>query len=149
MFVVVDFDALAQASDFRIERRQVVFLCRMQDWKLGSLRHQFASRLPHSQTDWAIDDTHTHTTTHMHTHTYTHTYGRDLYLVKPTLGLPKEFPAPDKSWRNCCNPTPTWPHQGHKVPYLVPRTTDNLLALWPDSGYRTHASGVYSVTTKS
>ena len=27
MFVVVNFDALAQASDIRIERRQVVFLC--------------------------------------------------------------------------------------------------------------------------
>ena len=26
MFVVVNFDALAQASDIRIERRQVVFL---------------------------------------------------------------------------------------------------------------------------
>ena len=27
IFVVVNFDALAQASDIRIERRQVVFLC--------------------------------------------------------------------------------------------------------------------------
>ena len=27
MFVVVNFDALAQASDIQIERRQVVFLC--------------------------------------------------------------------------------------------------------------------------
>ena len=31
MFVVVNFDALVQASDIRIERRQVVFLCWMQD----------------------------------------------------------------------------------------------------------------------
>ena len=31
MFVVVNFDALAQASDIRIERRQVVYLCWMQD----------------------------------------------------------------------------------------------------------------------
>ena len=31
MFVVVNFDALAQASDFRIARRQVVFLCWEQD----------------------------------------------------------------------------------------------------------------------
>ena len=31
MFAVVNFDALAQASDIRIERRQVVFLCWMQD----------------------------------------------------------------------------------------------------------------------
>ena len=30
MFVVVNFDALAQASDIQIERRQVVFLCWMQ-----------------------------------------------------------------------------------------------------------------------
>ena len=28
---VVNFDALAQASDFQMERRQVVFLCWMQD----------------------------------------------------------------------------------------------------------------------
>ena len=27
MFVVVNFDALAQASDIRIETRQIVFLC--------------------------------------------------------------------------------------------------------------------------
>ena len=31
MFVVVNFDALAQASDIRIARRQVVFLCWRQD----------------------------------------------------------------------------------------------------------------------
>ena len=36
IFVVVNFDALAQASDIQIERRQVVFLCRIQDWNLGS-----------------------------------------------------------------------------------------------------------------
>ena len=31
MFAVANFDALAQASDIQIERRQVVFLCWMQD----------------------------------------------------------------------------------------------------------------------
>ena len=31
LFVVVNFDALAQASDIQIERRHVVFLCCMQD----------------------------------------------------------------------------------------------------------------------
>ena len=36
IFVVVNFDALAQVSDIQIERRQVVFLCRMQDWNPGS-----------------------------------------------------------------------------------------------------------------
>ena len=45
MFFVVHFDAPAQTSDFRIERRQVVFLY----WKLvsksGRLRHQIASWL--------------------------------------------------------------------------------------------------------
>ena len=36
IFVVVNFDALAQASDIQIERRQVVFLCRIQDLNPGS-----------------------------------------------------------------------------------------------------------------
>ena len=35
VFVVVNFDALAQASDIQIERRQVVFLCWMQDLNPG------------------------------------------------------------------------------------------------------------------
>ena len=36
IFVVVNFDALAQASDIQIERRQVVFLGRMLNWNPGS-----------------------------------------------------------------------------------------------------------------
>ena len=36
IFVVFNFDALAQASDIQIERRQVVFLCWMQDLNPGS-----------------------------------------------------------------------------------------------------------------
>ena len=35
MLVVVNFDALTQASDIQIERRQVVFLCWMQDLNPG------------------------------------------------------------------------------------------------------------------
>ena len=35
IFVVVNFDALAQASDIQIERRQVLFLCWMQDLNPG------------------------------------------------------------------------------------------------------------------
>ena len=35
IFVVNNFDALAQASDIQIERRQVVFLCSMQDLNPG------------------------------------------------------------------------------------------------------------------
>ena len=42
MFVVVKFDALAQASDFRMERRHDVFLWWMRDLELGSLGHQIA-----------------------------------------------------------------------------------------------------------
>ena len=57
IFVVVNFDALAQASDIRIERRQVVFLCWRQDSNPEGLRHLFASRLNACwQTDWAIED---------------------------------------------------------------------------------------------
>ena len=36
IFVAVNFDTLAQASDIRIERRQVVFLCWIQDSNPGS-----------------------------------------------------------------------------------------------------------------
>ena len=38
--VLFNFDALAQASDFRIERREAIFLCWMQDSNVGNLRHQ-------------------------------------------------------------------------------------------------------------
>ena len=56
IFVVVNFDALAQASDIQIERRQVVFLCRMQDLNPGS-QTPITSRLNAPwQTDWAIED---------------------------------------------------------------------------------------------
>ena len=54
MFVVVDFDALAQASDFKIKRRQVVFLCWMQNLNQG-LWNLISSRLnARWQTDWAM-----------------------------------------------------------------------------------------------
>ena len=57
IFVVVNFDALAQASDFRIERRQVVFLCWMQVSNPGGLWNPTSSRLnAYWQTDWAIED---------------------------------------------------------------------------------------------
>ena len=57
IFVVVNFDALAQASDFRIERRQVVFLCWMQDSNPEGLWNPIFSRLNACwQTDWAIKD---------------------------------------------------------------------------------------------
>ena len=53
---VANFDALAQASEFRNERRNVVFLCWMQDSNQG-LWNQTSSRLNASwKTDWAIED---------------------------------------------------------------------------------------------
>ena len=56
MFVVVNFDALAQASDIPIEKRQIVFLCCMQDANLIISRHLFARWLnAQSQTNWAIE----------------------------------------------------------------------------------------------
>ena len=52
MFIVVNFDALAQASDFKIERRQVIFLCWMQDLTQG-LWNRISSRLnARWQADW-------------------------------------------------------------------------------------------------
>ena len=57
IFVVVNFDDLAQASDFQIERRQVVFLCWMQDSNPEGLWNPIFSRLNACwQTDWAIED---------------------------------------------------------------------------------------------
>ena len=56
ILVVVNFDALAQASDFRIEMRQVVFLCWMQDSNPEGLWNPISSRLNACwQTDWAIE----------------------------------------------------------------------------------------------
>ena len=57
VFVVVTCDALAQASDFRIEKRRVVFLCWMQDSNPEGLWNRISSRLnAHSHTDWDIEN---------------------------------------------------------------------------------------------
>ena len=56
-YILVNFDALALASDFRIERRQIVFLCWMQDSNPKGLWNPISSRLNACwQTDWAIED---------------------------------------------------------------------------------------------
>ena len=56
MFVVVNFDALAQATDFQIERREVVVLCWMQDLNQG-FWNRISSRLnAHWQTDCTIEN---------------------------------------------------------------------------------------------
>ena len=61
----------------------------------------------------------------------------------------QEISAPDQGWGGCDNPTTNWPYQGHKIPYLVPRTTNCLPALWPDSDNWAHTPGMHSVATKS
>ena len=54
MFAVVNFHALAQESDIRIERRQIIILCWMQD---SNPRSQIPNRQQTEwQTDWAIED---------------------------------------------------------------------------------------------
>ena len=58
IFVAVNFDALAQASDFRIERRQDFFLCWMQDSNPEGIWNPIFSRLN------ACWQTHTKTFTH-------------------------------------------------------------------------------------
>ena len=45
MFLVVNFDSLIRASNVQIKTRQIVFLCWVQDFKLGILWH-------HLPADW-------------------------------------------------------------------------------------------------
>ena len=74
-------------------------------------------------------------------------HGRDLYLVKATLGQPKKFQH--QSWRGCDHPTSNWPYQGHQVPYLVPRTTSCLSPLWSNIEHWPYAPRVCSITGMS
>ena len=56
IFAVVNFDVLAKANDIQIERRQVVFLCWMQDSSPEDLWNPISSTLNACwQTHWAID----------------------------------------------------------------------------------------------
>ena len=76
-------------------------------------------------------------------------HGRDLYLLKPTLGPPKRFRHLTRAEEVVITWLPNWPYQDHKIPYLVLRTTNCLPALWPDSDNWAHTPGMYSVATKS
>ena len=56
LFVAVNFDALAQESDVRFVRKQVVYPCWMQDSNPEGLWNRISSRLnARWQTDWAIE----------------------------------------------------------------------------------------------
>ena len=99
IFVVVNFDVLSQASDFRIGRRQAVFLCWMQIWtqRVVSETQSPADWMPANKPTelsriklktWTRLPVHTH-----HTHianawlyqvaTHTHTYIHCICLVVP------------------------------------------------------------------
>ena len=78
-----------------------------------------------------------------------YTWYRSVSPPETNTRTTQEISAPHQSWGGCDNPTPNWPYQGHKVPYLVPGTTNCLPALWPDSDDWAHTPGMYSVATKS
>ena len=60
-------------------------------------------------------------------------HGRDLYLLKPTLGPTKRSRHLTRAEEVVVTRLRIGHNQGHKIPYLVPRTTNCLPALWPDS----------------
>ena len=69
MFVVVNFDALAQASDIRIERRQVVFFC----WRQDS--NPSGSQTPNrQQTECPSVGPPVHPSVRIYVYIYIHTY---------------------------------------------------------------------------
>ena len=73
-------------------------------------------------------------------------HGRDLYLVKPTLGPPKKFQHLTRAEEVVIT---RLPYQGHQIPYLVPRTADWLSPLWPNTDHWPYAAGVCTVTGMS
>ena len=58
------------------------------------------------------------------------------------IGITEEIPALNQSWRGRNHSTSNWPYQGHKVPYLVPRTADCLSTLWSNTEHWPYAPGV-------
>ena len=75
-------------------------------------------------------------------------HGRDRYLLKPTHGPPKKF----KHLRRAEEVVITRLRIGHTKAtksHLVPRTTNCLSALWPDSDHWAYAPGMYCVTANS
>ena len=64
-------------------------------------------------------------------------------------GNSKEIPAFNQTWRGCNHPTSNWSYKGHKVPYLVQRTTVCLSPLWSNIEHWPYAPRVCSVTGMS
>ena len=69
-------------------------------------------------------------------------HGRDLYLVKPTLGPPKKFQHLTRAEVVVI----TRLRIGHQIPYLVPRTTNWLSPLWSNTDHWPNAAGMCIVT---
>ena len=76
-------------------------------------------------------------------------HSRYLYLLKATLGPPKRFRHLTRAEEVVITWLRIGHYQGHKIPYLVPRTINCLPALWPDSDSWAHTPWMYSVATKS
>ena len=73
-------------------------------------------------------------------------HGRDLYIVKPTLGPPKQFQHITRAKEVVIIRLRKWPYQGHQIPYLVAKTADWLSPLWSNTDHWPHAAGVCIVT---
>ena len=83
---VVDFEALAQASDIQIERDKLSVSAKCKIWTQG-LRHQIASRLnARWQSDWALED-----------------QTKKLKLDSPSLGSASIQPTRLQSKENSCD----------------------------------------------
>ena len=78
-----------------------------------------------------------------------HVFVSAVYQATVALTEIKEIPVLNQSWRGCNHPTSIWPHQGHQVPYLVPRTTECLSPLWWNTQHWSYAPGVCSGTGMS
>ena len=72
-------------------------------------------------------------------------HGRDLYLVKPTLGPPKKFQHLTRAEEVVI----TRLRIGHQIPYPVPRTANWLSPLWSNTDHWPYAAGVCIVTGMS
>ena len=61
----------------------------------------------------------------------------------------QEISVPNQSWGGCHHPASNWSYQGHKVPYLVSRTSDYLTPLWTRVDDWPHALGKCSFAGNS
>ena len=68
------------------------------------------------------------------------TWWRSLSLEANTRST-QEISAPKQSWGGCHHPASNWLYQCHKVPYLVPRTSEYLPPLWTYVDHWPHVLG--------